>query len=205
MYSGPGRVRDGVVGSFADFQPMTFGLKSSGTKAHSMVRAKELFRPFDAARITTVLGHGDVVSATDTRARCWRWLASCGREGSSVASTAVRTVDDDQSSEVGAELPVRYAASRDRPSARFVRSVLHITLVLRTLRNLTVRHVLSLVIRRAQQKPPARLPAPSPAGVFERESVLAAALTLVSVRARSRVRPEGRAAATSSRSWARVE
>jgi hypothetical protein len=39
---------------------MTFGLKSSGTKAHSMVRAKELFRPFDAAGITTVLGHGDL-------------------------------------------------------------------------------------------------------------------------------------------------
>jgi hypothetical protein len=65
-----------------------------------------------------------------------------------------------------------------------VRSVLHIPLVLRTLRNLTVRHLLSLVISRAQQTPPARLPAPPPAGVSERESVLAAALTLISVRAR---------------------
>jgi uncharacterized heparinase superfamily protein len=71
-----------------------------------------------------------------------------------------------------------------------VRSVLHIPLVLRTLRNLTVRQLLYLVIRRAQQKLPARLPPPPPETVSERESALADTVTLVGAHTGFRIRAE---------------
>jgi ubiquinone/menaquinone biosynthesis C-methylase UbiE len=38
-------------------------MESPGTKAYSMAEAKELFRCFDAVRITTVLSHGDVLGS----------------------------------------------------------------------------------------------------------------------------------------------
>jgi uncharacterized heparinase superfamily protein len=63
-------------------------------------------------------------------------------------------------------------------------------LVLRTVRNLPVRQLVYLVLRRVQQKLPGRLGAAPAAAIADRESVLAVALTLVSVRAGARVRAE---------------
>jgi uncharacterized heparinase superfamily protein len=71
-----------------------------------------------------------------------------------------------------------------------VRSPLGIPLVLRTTRNVPIRQLLYFVIRRIQQKLPARLPAPPPVAVSDREYVLGAALTRVSMRAGARVRAE---------------
>ena len=62
------------------------------SKQYSVAGGMELFRTFDAVRITTVLSHGDRLgSGAGQRhtGRCWRWPASCGREGSSVASSPV--------------------------------------------------------------------------------------------------------------------
>jgi uncharacterized heparinase superfamily protein len=61
-------------------------------------------------------------------------------------------------------------------------------LVLRTVRNLPVRQLLYLVIRRVQRKLPGRMGAAPVAAVSDRQSVLAAALTSVAVRAGLRVR-----------------
>jgi uncharacterized heparinase superfamily protein len=71
-----------------------------------------------------------------------------------------------------------------------VRSVLHIPLVLRTLRNLTVRQLLYLVIRRVQQKLPVRLPVPPLEAVSERDAALADTVAVVGSHTGFRIRAE---------------
>jgi SAM-dependent methyltransferase len=50
-------------------------MESPGTKAYSMAGAKELFRSFDAVRITTVLSHGDLLGSGAGQRHTGRLLA----------------------------------------------------------------------------------------------------------------------------------
>jgi uncharacterized heparinase superfamily protein len=72
-----------------------------------------------------------------------------------------------------------------------VRSVSHIPLLLRTLRNLHARQLLYLAIRRLQQRLPARLPWPPRVTVSTRESALAQVVVAAATRADSKSRAQG--------------
>jgi uncharacterized heparinase superfamily protein len=85
---------------------------------------------------------------------------------------------------------VSHRGFADSPGARFVRGVLRIPVVLRTVRKLPVRQLLYLVVRRVQQKLPARLTAPPPGAVSARESALAETATIVVAHAGSGSRAE---------------